>query len=237
MSKSRRLARYTAVNIDGALRKAPTKDPTWRTDPRIDKELQTTNDLYKSAPGETVDLQRGHLVRRLDPVWGRTLTERNAAVVDTFLYTNAAPHARIFNDQIWGNLEDYILARAEQKNRKVTVFTGPVFRANDRLFGHSRPGGPYKIPASFWKVVVFLKPGSEPAATGFILDQTVQIAGLFEAFTPMSEAQLRTSQHSLSDIEEIAKIDFGALKNHDRFALIEASNPIGAIRSFSDIVL
>lgn len=237
MSKSRRLARYTAVNIDGARRKAPTKDASWRTDPRIDKEIQTDNELYKSGPDEVVDLQRGHLVRRLDPAWGASQKEVDQGVADTFHYTNAAPHAAAFNDQVWGNLEDYILERAETKRRKVTVFTGPVFVPTDRMYGHRRPGGPYQIPTSYWKVVFFVKPGDEPAATAFILDQSTHISDLFERFTPMPEAKLRRAQVPLAHIEELAGLDFGTLKQHDRFALIEATSVVREIRSLADIVL
>jgi endonuclease G len=236
ISKSRRLARFTAVNIDGEQRIAPTKKPTWRTDGRVDERFQSDNELYKAGPNQTVDLQRGHLVRRLDPVWGKQ-AEANEAVLDTYHYTNAAPQAAVFNDQIWGNLEDYILQRAENKKRRVTVFTGPVFSPTDRLYGADRPGGPYKIPSSFWKVVAFIKPGSEPVATAFVLEQTAQIASLFEGFSPLSEIQLRNTQVKIEHIEQLSGLDFGALKQQDRFALIESMRAVSEIHRLSDIQL
>lgn len=58
MSVSRRLAYFVAVNIDGGTLKRPTKGPNWRTDKRLDKSLQTDNELYKAQDGEDFDITR-----------------------------------------------------------------------------------------------------------------------------------------------------------------------------------
>ena len=61
MSKSRRLACLTAVNIDGAQAlRLPRDNDRWYFDPRIDREYQSGPELYHKN-----DLDRGHLVRRL----------------------------------------------------------------------------------------------------------------------------------------------------------------------------
>ena len=66
MSKSRGLAFYTAVNIDGSkLEQLERNNDVWYYDPRIEREFQYGPELYSNN-----DLDRGHLVRRLDPVWG-----------------------------------------------------------------------------------------------------------------------------------------------------------------------
>ena len=66
LNKDRRLAFYTAVNIDGAsgmrLRREPDR---WFFDPRVPQDQQTGEAVYEDNP-----LDRGHLVRRLDPAWG-----------------------------------------------------------------------------------------------------------------------------------------------------------------------
>ncbi|RFA10732.1 hypothetical protein B7R54_17110 [Subtercola boreus] len=56
------------------------------------------------------DLDRGHQVRRRDPVWG-DLATATAANHATFVYTNAAPQAGEFNQsaELWAGLENYVL--------------------------------------------------------------------------------------------------------------------------------
>ena len=53
---------------------------------------------------------RGHMVRRLDPVWGNEGTAR-LANADTHHYTNSCPQVHSFNDMTWGDLEDWILSQ------------------------------------------------------------------------------------------------------------------------------
>ena len=49
----------------------------------------------------------------------------------TFHYTNAAPQAQSFNGGEWLDIEDYVLGRSQAKDRKMTIFTGPVFHKRD----------------------------------------------------------------------------------------------------------
>ena len=66
MNQQRRLAFVSAVNIDGAKRvTVGDRGNNFRTDERLATDLQCANWLY-----EDNDLDRGHLTRRLDPVWG-----------------------------------------------------------------------------------------------------------------------------------------------------------------------
>jgi endonuclease G len=68
MNQQRRLAFVSAVNIDGARRVDINRDEgdsAFRTDERMASELQCANWLYKNN-----DLDRGHLTRRQDPLWG-----------------------------------------------------------------------------------------------------------------------------------------------------------------------
>ena len=59
--RKRRLACFTAVNIDGRtpLREKREADK-WSYDPRIEQQVQVGDDFYKGTP-----FDRGHLVRRL----------------------------------------------------------------------------------------------------------------------------------------------------------------------------
>ena len=68
MSKSRRLALFTAVNIDGSASVSVSRggDP-WAFDGRIPEDAQAGDELYADN-----DFDRGHLVRREDLNWGPT---------------------------------------------------------------------------------------------------------------------------------------------------------------------
>ena len=68
---ARRLAAMTGVNIDGKSLVPLQRSGTWHYDSRVPQELQTGPDVYQHN-----DLDRGHLVRRLDPVWGDDPTAR-----------------------------------------------------------------------------------------------------------------------------------------------------------------
>jgi endonuclease G len=119
--------------------------PRRGTSTRLSRDDQIGPDLYARN-----ELDQGHLVRRTDPVWGRPAATANE---DTFHFTNCAPqHARL-NRRTWLALEDYILSNADNHDLKVSVFTGPVFRADDMTYR-----GAYRLPAEFWKVVVMTKP-------------------------------------------------------------------------------
>ncbi|MFE5118284.1 DNA/RNA non-specific endonuclease [Streptomyces sp. NPDC056669] len=154
-----RLAEATAVTIDGAnLIDAPRNDD-WRFDPRNPEAQQAGHPVYKDNP-----LDKGHLVRRLDPVWG---AEASTANSDTFHYTNAAAQMDIFNQgkKLWQGLENFLLDHAEDFDLKLTVFTGLVLEDSDP------PYRGIQVPLRFWKVAAFMHDG-ELAATAYVLDQS-----------------------------------------------------------------
>ncbi len=136
MSKSRRLAYYTVVNIDGNQLIKIGRNDKWYHYSRKKKEDQCGPELYAN---NSVD--RGHLVRRRDPVWGDSAKKANE---DTFHFTNCGPQQSKLNQKSWLDLENYILENAEDANLKLTVFTGPVFRMDDIIYRG------VQIPAEFW---------------------------------------------------------------------------------------
>ena len=201
MSKLRRQAYFTAVNIDGSLLKSEArKGDVWYLDPRIDQKYQCGPDLYADNA-----LDRGHLVRRLDPMWGDPWKE---AGEDTFHFTNAAPQHKNLNQKTWANLEDYILKNAGKFDLKVIVFTGPIFRADDLRYR-----GQYRIPAEFWKVVVVVKEDGKLSATAYLQTQKNLIADLEFAY-----GAYKTYQVAVALIEELSGLSFGALRQFDPLA-------------------
>jgi endonuclease G len=233
MHAKRRMAMFAAVNVDGDQPASPTVDPSWRRDKRILKEAQSLNELYAGN-----ELDKGHLVRRLDPVWG-SQSEADDAVIDTYHYTNAAPQEHVFNDGVWGDVEDYILGLAREKQRKISVFTGPVFDDGDIPYRERKPGGPWLIPARFWKVIVYVKPDGTQCATGFLLDQSDRLVDLDEGLTPLRDARKVAAVHqrTVEHIESLTDLDFGALRKLDPLGQLEAAKQVRRIVLPAQIVV
>ena len=204
MNRERRMAFYTAVNIDGRLsRRVRREQDRWFRDPRIEASEQNGEDLYAGN-----DLDRGHLVRRLDPAWGASEPLAKVANDDTFHFTNCSPQHKDFNQnqQTWAGLEDYVLDNADAEDFKVSVFTGPVFAGNDPEYRG------YRLPRQFWKVVVMVRPGGKLSATAYLLSQASLIRNLDEAFV---FGAYKTYQVSVKKIEGLTGLGFGNLKTFD----------------------
>jgi endonuclease G len=201
MHATRRLAIFTACNIDGSQwRQIPRGSDRWYFDPRLELTHQVGNDLYKSN-----NLDRGHLVRRLDPTWGDSYEAAKAAEDDTFFYTNCAPQHMIVNRRLWLGLENYILSNTNIHDMKVSVFGGPVFRDNDRSYRGMR------IPEDFWKVVAYIRADTNAlTASAYLLSQRDYLDDLEFAF-----GAYQTYQVNLDVIAELTKLDFGVLRGTD----------------------
>jgi endonuclease G, mitochondrial len=168
MSKSRRLAYYTAVNIDGKHWQDNTRAGTWKGEPRIKPEEQLGKELYSAKKS---DFDRGHLVKREDPEWGDPATAKRAGE-NTFIFTNCAPQHKKLNQQIWQELENNILhTGAVGEDFLINVFTGPVLSNKDSEFVTPVKGQTIRIPNLFWKVVVWKKSDGKLYAVGFIMSQ------------------------------------------------------------------
>lgn len=204
MSKMRRLPILTAVNIDGAKLKSVPRRDNWVTDSRIRREHQMGNEAYKHN-----DLDRGHMVRRLDPVWGEKAQQAND---DTFVYTNSALQHKDLNRREWVALEEHILSHARTTDQKMTVFTGPVFSDSDPAFDNDgRVSPPTQIPQQFWKVAVWNNPKEGLQGTAFVLSQEELVdPGDFKdgKFDP---GRFQVYQVPLQKLEEMADIDFGEI--------------------------
>jgi endonuclease G, mitochondrial len=211
LSKDRRLAFFTAVNVDGTLEK-PVKRAKdhWFFDPRVPKTEQTGDDVYRNN-----DLDLGHLVRRLDPTWGDTEATAKQANDDTFHFTNCTPQHKDFNRNktSWAGMEDYILKHAENLGFKVCVFTGPVLAVDDDQYRG------VQLPRQFWKVVVMVKRNGNLSATAYLLSQKDLIAGIRAPIPEeFSYAEYRTYQVPVTQIQELTALLFGALPSFDPLA-------------------
>ena len=162
MSRSRRFCCITGVNIDGSAPFFRFKRPGWKTDPRIPKAAQIDGAEFYVP---TV-FDRGHMVRRLDPVWGTEGAGR-LANADTHHYTNSCPQVHSFNDATWGDLEDWILSQERSRDSKGSVFTGPIFQESDPVYEG------VKVPVAFYKIVAVVDDAKgQLSVTAFEMDQS-----------------------------------------------------------------
>lgn len=223
-NKDRQLAFVAGVNYDPTAETFQREgNDKWFYDPRVPESLQAGNDLYAGNP-----LDRGHLVRRADCAWGDSQASAKIANDDTFHFTNCSPQHEITNQgkvqqappglRLWGKLEEHIASQGKSEQRKISVFNGPVFRTNDKVYRG------VKIPKEFWKLVVFANDAGESSATAFVLTQAALIQGLEEEF---EVGQYATVQIRIKDLETKTSLNFGPFRDWD---LLEQE---GAEESFS----
>ncbi|MFY2791462.1 DNA/RNA non-specific endonuclease [Rhodococcus sp. MALMAid1271] len=214
---ARRLAAVTGVNIDGGSLKDVARSDNWRLDDRLPASQQAGNELYSNN-----DLDRGHLVRRRDPVWGELSVARRANA-DTFHYTVCAPQTATLNQSktLWLGLEDYVLGYAEQYGRRLSVFSGCIFAQDD-------PGyRGFAIPRRFFKIAVWSQDAA-PACTGYVLDQSPSLDPILDKplrveTDPPPLGPYRTYQVPVADISSATGLDLEVLIDADRYAPVAAA--------------
>lgn len=199
MNGPRRMPFYSAVNIDGGKLRRFSRGDNWFLDPRIGPGVQTGNEVYANNA-----LDRGHMTRRLDPVWGPEAVARQADA-DTFCFTNACPQHKDLNQKEWARLEDYVLENAGAHDLKVCVLTGPVFAAGDPAYRGVR------LPQQFWKVVAIRRADTGRASvTAYLLSQQDLVSGFEFVF-----GQFKTYQVKVSKVAALTGLDFGGLASFD----------------------
>lgn len=214
MSVSRRFAYWVAWNIDGsALRMNSRSGLDFILDPRIPSDAQTGNELYE---GNRLD--RGHLARRADVIWGEA-AEAQQANEDSFHYTNITPQMDDFNQStkqgLWGRLENALYEDVDVDDLKASVMAGPVFRSDDQVY---RCVG---IPREYWKVLAYSQ-GSIPKVRAFLLTQDLDQLQVLMALD-----EFRVYQVTLSELEERTGLRYPA-------ALHDAEEPLTVARDTED---
>lgn len=233
MHKHRRLALFTAANVDwrSERRLIDGRKPTrhelteipkghaerWVEDPRIAAEHQLPDVFYSDDRGS---FDKGHLVRREDVCWGSSFAEIQKANGDTFHVTNCAPQTRGFNrasagEDNWGDLEG--LVRKGTRADRAVVLGGPVLAADDPWFDGRDEQGPTRvqIPQRFWKIIVVRDEDGRPAVHGFVLEQDLSEASFDFTVPPEWKAFTRP----IEEIEALLGgwVELGYLVEHDRF--------------------
>jgi endonuclease G len=229
LSESRRLPRVVAWNIDGArLRKAPRKG--FKFDPRIDEADQAGNEVY-----EKNKLDRGHIARRADLVWG-TKAEAEQANSDSFYYTNIAPQHQAFNQSrrhgLWGELEDAIFDQVDVQDLHVSVMGGPILKDDDP------PYEGVQLPRSFWKLIAYVDAeDGKLKAQAFVLSQN----DLLNDIEALDLDEFRIWGVTVADLQTNTGLRFVGLVEADAFVPevvpeVAARRAVREIRSFDEVV-
>jgi endonuclease G, mitochondrial len=196
LNRIRRFPFWVGWNIDGGnIKKVSRKGIPFVLDPDIPKQFQVGEELYV---GNRLD--RGHIARRADLIWGG-LPEAKKANKDSFFFTNITPQIDDFNQGgkggLWGRLEDAVFEDTDVENLRVSLFGGPVFREDDREFRG------VKLPREFWKVIAFVQ-AQKLKAKGFLLTQNLDELQVLEL------DQFRVFQVALPEIEGRCGLKFSA---------------------------
>jgi endonuclease G, mitochondrial len=216
MHKSRRVAIFTATNIDGATylnvdrktgQAGDAEAEQWFKDPRVSDAFTLNQDFY-SAWSSYFD--RGHLTRRTDPTWG-TAEEAERANADTFHFSNCSPQHFRFNQtaKFWQGAERYVLENgvlAAGNGKRITVIQGPIFDDNIDLWADD-----VQIPSSFFKIIVW-KGATGLKAVGLIVDQLALLSESRVALKPPAQLASVNVSHwrvGIKTIEEKTGLDFG----------------------------
>ncbi|MFF7651772.1 DNA/RNA non-specific endonuclease [Streptomyces sp. NPDC007983] len=183
-------------------------------------------------------MDKGHLVRRLDPVWGpeASTADQDTSTTRTQLRRRTSS-TRASN---WQGLENFLLEHAVNFHRKLTVFTGPVLEDSDP------PYRGIKVPLRFWKVAALMQDG-DPAATAYVLDQSPDLtkdaaaqamAEAARAGDPPPLGAFRTFQVPVLDIADLTGLDLGPLPAADRLPTgVRAARPWTLLESYNDITM
>lgn len=204
LSQARRLAIFVAWNVDGKrIKKLSSRGIKFALDPRVPAKYQVGDELYS---GNRLD--RGHIARRADLVWGGD-AEAKKANVESFLFPNIAPQMDNFNQSnaggIWGKLEDAVFEEVDVKDLRISVFGGPVFKKDDREYRG------VKIPREFFKVLAYMD-GDKLKAKAFLLTQNLSQLELLDL------SPFKVYQVTLAEVEKRCGFAFPAnLKRADAF--------------------
>lgn len=204
--KERRMPLLTAVNVDGAQYHEVERDGKWCFDARIERRYQLGEEAYKHNP-----FDKGHMVRRRDPMWGDFAFEGSD---DTFVFTNAALQHADLNQRRWLDLENSILEKAVAEQKKINVFTGPVFDAKDPQFNNNgKMDMPTQMPRAFWKVVVWNEEGKGLKAEAYLMSQEDLIDKPQSTEKHEADYNVRPFQVPLEQVEKLTQLEFGEVED------------------------
>ena len=202
VSASRRLAWFSAANLDATLFQPVTRRQLtsyWRREKNLPKENLVTGGWYKLSEKK---LQRGHMTPADCMEWGSDPTDAILNANSTFYFSNAVPQIQRLNGGEWGLLERYIGEEcAKASNGRLCVQTGPVLQANDPLYIYRLLGQSLQIPVLFWKAIWYFDPEGRLCRIGFLMSQSnlLQKSGLLQVESASRAARMPGPFEQLGD--------------------------------------
>ena len=253
MNKERKLAFFSAVNIDGGAQQDVGKreGESWLRDPRINEEFQIGNEFYGKQSTFEADrsanpFDRGHLVRRLDATWGNSVDEAKEHGDDSFHFTNCSPQFWSFNQgkQLWAGLEDYTRDELLKRRRRVWSSTDrsstaptptvPICRTPRVDRTRTRSSAAWQIPKYFWKILVS-RGDDRLRAAAFIVSQRNLIMDIdrIQDAEKLSAEDVQVFQIPILDLAKLTRLDFGSLAQADSHEATAAGPRL--IETYDDI--
>ena len=211
----RRVPILSAINVSARQRYAEldekdSRNDKWYRDNRIDDDVQL-NDKWYSLSG----FDKGHLARREDAEWGKTVEHAKLAADLTCSYANAVPQVRALNRAKfgdrgkWGLLEIELLEKGiEQEDSakagRICVFNGPLFTENDPVFKG------VQVALNFYKIVVWYDGDGELRTTCYQLTQEKLVGEIeFEVLT--FDSVFRDEQRPIGEIAAATGLKFPSI--------------------------
>lgn len=208
LSKSHRMAYFVVWNIDGSqLKGYGRKGLKFDFDPRVDEQFQIGDDVYSDNK-----LDRGHIARRADLVWGPA-TEAQAGNRDSFFFTNITPQHQAFNQSqrhgLWGLLENAVLEDVNVDRLRLSVMGGPIFKSTDPAYRGIR------IPRDFWKLIAYADSddNNKLKVKAYVLTQK----DLLNDLEALELDPFRLYQVSLETLGQLTKFNFDHLNEFETF--------------------
>ncbi len=185
----------------------------FRKDPRLNNDVAAFCQDYDEPI-----FDRGHLVPRAD------MNRSEAAMINTFTFSNMTPQFHAFNTGIWERLETMVRNWAKT-NKEIYVITGSIFDKNgdqkrdpDNEADLVEPRKKVSIPTHFYKIVVRKKQDGKLEAIALTLPHTKQ------AITSNQTKTYLTSKIvSIRDIEKVTGINFFPDLNQQEQDVLETS--------------
>ena len=205
MNPARRLAHYSAYNVDGErLVQIERGVDRWAPDPLLPNSLQMELSLLRHS-----SYDRGHLMARSTVSWGE---ERQAFISahQAFYWPNVAPQHETLNRVWWLKLEQWERDVARAYGR-VTGFSGPVFSEDDESFRGElelEDGlvafDTFRVPRAYWKIVVAVPREGGLQVDAYLMDQLEMLEANVGRDFDLSQYRV-----SLEYLEQRAHLRFG----------------------------
>jgi endonuclease G, mitochondrial len=148
---------FTVLHIDQARLRTTTRSNDWKIDSRVGADWQLDNSYYSGGDDNPWD--KGHMADRESAAWGDTAAVAQDSADQTFYYANACLQHKNLNRDEWLALEIWVMELDIVQNKRLTVFSGPIFGDHPRIV--TPPGRTSAtVPVGFFKVACFVNSGT-----------------------------------------------------------------------------